>query len=113
VKNKVFGSGKRDAEKKGSDQNPLPPQNRLPPSNQRRYDTSERTQAEEIKADARGQFARRRSASNPGGLHSANPVVLSGDGDATQPVRKNQDLRQGNRAAVAISTEKLNASNDK
>ena len=107
MKNKVFGSGKRDAEKIGSDQH------QLPPSDQRRYETSERTQAEEIKADARGQFARRRNASNPGGLHSANPVVLSGDGDATQPVRKNQDLRQRNRPAVAIPIEKLNASNDK
>ena len=105
MKNKVFGGGKRDAEKKGSDQH------QLPPSDQRTYDT--RTHAEEIKADARGQFARRRNASNPGGLHSANPVVLSGDGDATQPVRKNQDLRQRNRAAVAIPIEDLNASNDK
>ena len=81
---------------------------------QRTYNTSERRHAEEIKADARGQFARRRNASNPGGLYSANPVVLSGDGDGTQPVRKNQDLRQRNRAAVAIPIEEgLDASNDK
>ena len=46
------------------------------------------------KGDAKGQFVRRRSGSNPtrnpDGLHSANPVVLSGDGDATQPYRKGQ-----------------------
>lgn len=33
--------------------------------------------------DAEGQFAPSQAKPNPGGLTSANPVVLSGDGDAT------------------------------
>jgi hypothetical protein len=33
--------------------------------------------------DAAGQFAPSQAKPNPGGLVSANPVVLSGDGDAT------------------------------
>lgn len=33
--------------------------------------------------DADGQFAPSQAKPNPGGLISANPVVLSGDGDAT------------------------------
>jgi hypothetical protein len=48
------------------------------------------------KKDAEGQFVRRRRGSNPtknpDGLHSAAPVVLSGNGDATQPVRKGEEL---------------------
>lgn len=36
-----------------------------------------------IKHDAAGQYARGTADPNKGGLHSANPVVLSGDGDAT------------------------------
>lgn len=47
-----------------------------------------------VKADAAGQFERRRGGSNPSknpdGLHSANPVVTSGDGDATQPFKPGQ-----------------------
>lgn len=35
------------------------------------------------KQDAQGQFAPSQAKPNPGGLTSANPVVLSGDGDAT------------------------------
>lgn len=35
------------------------------------------------KTDAQGQFAPSQAKPNPGGLISANPVVLSGDGDAT------------------------------
>ena len=35
------------------------------------------------KQDAEGQFAPSQAKPNPGGLASANPVVLSGDGDAT------------------------------
>ena len=34
--------------------------------------------------DAKGQFAPPEAAPNAGGLVSANPVVLSGSGDATQ-----------------------------
>jgi hypothetical protein len=34
--------------------------------------------------DAKGQFAKTRAKPNEGGLVSANPTVLSGDGDATQ-----------------------------
>ena len=34
--------------------------------------------------DAQGQYAPTPAKPNAGGLHSANPVVLSGDGDATQ-----------------------------
>jgi hypothetical protein len=49
---------------------------------------------EPSKDDAKGQFERRRSGSNPtrnpDGLHSANPVVTSGDGDATQPFKPGQ-----------------------
>jgi hypothetical protein len=49
-------------------------------------------QADAEKKDAKGQFVRRRRGSNPtknpDGLHSAAPLVLSGNGDATQPVRK-------------------------
>lgn len=33
--------------------------------------------------DARGQYGKNDGKPNAGGLHSANPVVLSGDGDAT------------------------------
>lgn len=33
--------------------------------------------------DARGQYGEGNAKPNAGGLHSANPVVLSGDGDAT------------------------------
>lgn len=33
--------------------------------------------------DARGQYAKSKAKPNKGGLVSANPVVLSGDGDAT------------------------------
>ena len=44
------------------------------------------------KNDAKGQFVRRRRGSNPtrnpDGLHSANPVVLSENGDATQPLKE-------------------------
>lgn len=36
-----------------------------------------------IRADARGQFAPAQGKPNPRGLASANPTVLSGDGDAT------------------------------
>jgi len=39
--------------------------------------------ANPAKRDAAGQYAPPRSSPNPGGLVSANPVVLSGDGDAT------------------------------
>jgi hypothetical protein len=50
--------------------------------------------AAEEKSDAAGQFERRRSGSNPtrnpDGLHGANPVVISGDGDATQPFKPGQ-----------------------
>lgn len=38
---------------------------------------------EPAKQDAKGQFASSRAKPNPDGLVSANPVVLSGDGDAT------------------------------
>ena len=46
------------------------------------------------KTDAEGQFVRRKPGSNPNpsrnpdGLHSANPVVTSGNGDATQPLKR-------------------------
>ena len=50
--------------------------------------------AKNPKDDAKGQFVRRRTGSNPtrnpDGVHSANPVVLSGNGDATQPYKKGQ-----------------------
>jgi hypothetical protein len=36
-----------------------------------------------IEADARAQLAASRAKPNPGGLVSAKPTVLSGDGDAT------------------------------
>lgn len=39
--------------------------------------------ADKIRADAKGQFAPSRAEPNPNGLASANPTVLSGDGDAT------------------------------
>lgn len=35
------------------------------------------------KKDAAGQFAPKQAEPNAGGLSSAHPVVLSGDGDAT------------------------------
>jgi hypothetical protein len=38
---------------------------------------------EPAKQDAKGQFASSQAKPNPGGMTSANPVVLSGDGDAT------------------------------
>lgn len=38
---------------------------------------------EPAKTDARGQFAPSQAKPNRDGLASANPVVLSGDGDAT------------------------------
>jgi len=53
------------------------------------------TAPEVVKGDAKGQFVRRRSGGNPSrnpdGLHSANPVVLSDSGDATQPVKDRQN----------------------
>lgn len=36
-----------------------------------------------IKHDAEGQYAKSRAKPNPGGLVSANPVVLSKDGEAS------------------------------
>ena len=36
------------------------------------------------KGDSRGQYAKGHASPNPEGVHSANPVSLSGDGDATQ-----------------------------
>jgi hypothetical protein len=48
------------------------------------------------KEDANPQFARRKAGVNPNptrnldGLHSANPVVTSGNGDATQPLKSRQ-----------------------
>jgi hypothetical protein len=54
----------------------------------------ESTRAKEVRSDAAGHMVRRRDATtvvhNPDGLHSANPVALSENGDATQPVRKRQ-----------------------
>jgi hypothetical protein len=41
------------------------------------------TGAQAIKADAAGQYRAGRTAPNKDGLVSANPVVLSQDGDAT------------------------------
>jgi hypothetical protein len=41
------------------------------------------TPADKVKADARGQFAKGNVVPNRDGHHSAHPVVLSGDGDAT------------------------------
>lgn len=47
---------------------------------------------ESAKRDAAGQFAASpRTSPNPGGLVSANPVVLSGDGDATTGNRHGRD----------------------
>jgi hypothetical protein len=39
--------------------------------------------ADAIRADAKGQFAPTEAEPNPNGRVSANPTVLSGDGDAT------------------------------
>ena len=39
--------------------------------------------AERIRRDAAGQYGEGRASPNKDGLSSANPVVLSGDGDAT------------------------------
>ena len=44
--------------------------------------------ADDIRKDSEGQFARQKTATNPDGLHSANPVVTSGNGDATQPLKR-------------------------
>lgn len=35
------------------------------------------------KSDAAGQYAASQASPNPGGVVSANPTILSGDGDAT------------------------------
>ena len=42
----------------------------------------------DIRKDAKGQFVRQKTGTNPDGLHSANPVVTSGNGDATQPLKR-------------------------
>jgi hypothetical protein len=41
------------------------------------------SEAKAIRKDAAGQYGKGNASPNKGGLHSANPVVLSGDGDAT------------------------------
>ena len=51
------------------------------------------------KKDAKPQFERRKASTtpnpnptrNPDGVHSANPVVTSGNGDATQPFKPGQE----------------------
>lgn len=47
--------------------------------------------------DAAGQYGESAASPNPGGLASANPVVLSGDGDATSGSGHGRD-RDGTRA---------------
>ena len=52
-------------------------------------------EGEPAKRDAAGQYAAsRRTSPNPGGLVSANPVVLSGDGDATTENGHGRDCEQ-------------------
>jgi hypothetical protein len=48
-------------------------------------------------ADAAGQYGDIAASPNPGGVASANPVVLSGDGDATSGSGHGRD-RDGTRA---------------
>lgn len=48
-------------------------------------------------SDAAGQYGDTEASPNPGGLASANPVVLSGDGDATSGSGHGRD-RDGTRA---------------
>ncbi len=52
------------------------------------------TPARRVRDDAEGQFVRRRKGGDPEGLDSANPVVLSGDGDATDEIRSPERTRK-------------------
>jgi hypothetical protein len=47
------------------------------------YEPDSGTAAERIRQDAAGQYGAGTASPNKDGLSSANPVVLSGDGDAT------------------------------
>jgi hypothetical protein len=47
------------------------------------YDSDSGAVAERIRQDAVGQYGEGHTQPNKDGLSSANPVVLSGDGDAT------------------------------
>jgi hypothetical protein len=47
------------------------------------YDSDSGEIAERIRQDAAGQYGEGNATPNKDGLTSANPVVLSGDGDAT------------------------------
>lgn len=55
---------------------------------------SEQDSRKPAQKDARGQFAPSQAKPNPGGLTSANPVVLSGDGDATPGNGHGRDREQ-------------------
>lgn len=101
---KVTGGGKRDAKKRSSAESTLPPEDQKAylVGDPARVDVRSKTAGERDatsagvrhpeEKDADAQFVRRRSGNNPtrnpDGVHSANPVVISGDGDATQPVEK-------------------------
>lgn len=73
--------GEQDQRRPGPDPASAHPAGPNPPYERDRSDDSS---AAAIKHDAAGQYGRGDASPNKGGLHSANPVVLSGDGDATQ-----------------------------
>ena len=84
--NAAYGGGNRNAEKVSSDES------KLPKELQRTFPTDDAPTEPAVaeKKDAAAQFVRRKADEvRPGidGLHSANPKVISGDGDATQPLK--------------------------
>ncbi len=59
------------------------PDSRHPTGPSAPYDSDSGAVAERIRQDAAGQYGNGDPEPNEGGLSSANPVVLSGDSDAT------------------------------
>lgn len=66
-----------------------------------------RSDAETVKADARGQFAPARTIRDNDGLSAAKPVAFTGDGDATRPSRPRRS------AEKPKGTESLTVSGDR
>lgn len=60
------------------------------------FDADSSAKAERIRQDAAGQYRQGTTSPNRGGLMSANPVVLSKDGDATSGNGHGRD-RNGSR----------------
>lgn len=71
--------GEQDQRRPGSN-----PDSEHPTGPHAPYERCESDGAAAIKHDAAGQYAKPNAKPNPGGLVSANPVVLSKDGEASR-----------------------------